>query len=86
MPPDTGPDGLSPDCLSSPQAACSRSATTADARAAPAGAERHGLIGMRERVAAVGGELTVGPGGRGWVVRVRLPVHYAASGSAVEIP
>lgn len=44
---------------------------------APAGVERHGLVGMRERVAAVGGELTVGPeGARDWVVRARLPVHH----------
>jgi signal transduction histidine kinase len=37
--------------------------------------DRHGLVGMRERVAAVGGELTVGPEGEhDWVVRLRLPV------------
>lgn len=45
-----------------------RSGTTSDAP------DRHGLIGMRERVTAVGGELTVGPEGeRDWVVRLRLP-------------
>jgi signal transduction histidine kinase len=41
---------------------------------APAG---HGLIGMRERVAACGGELTTGPGGAGGAgfhVQARLPV------------
>jgi signal transduction histidine kinase len=41
-----------------------------------AGSERHGLVGMRERVAAVGGRLTVGPEGeRDWVVRVWLPAQ-----------
>ena len=35
----------------------------------------HGLIGMRERVAACGGELRVGPAhGGGWRVRARFPV------------
>ncbi|WP_322919244.1 sensor histidine kinase [Nocardioides renjunii] len=33
---------------------------------------RHGLIGMRERVAAVGGTLTAGREGDEWVVRARL--------------
>ncbi len=42
-------------------------------------AERHGLVGMRERVAAVGGELTAGPEGeRDWVVRMHLPVGDSA--------
>lgn len=38
--------------------------------------ERHGLDGMRERAATVGGDLTVGPErGRDWVVRLQLPTQ-----------
>jgi signal transduction histidine kinase len=49
-----------------------------------AGSERHGLVGMRERVAAVGGRLTVGPEGeRNWAVRVWLPAQRE---SVVEVP
>lgn len=33
-----------------------------------------GLLNMRERAAAVGGELTAGPAGEGWLVRAELPV------------
>ncbi|WP_406735167.1 sensor histidine kinase [Streptomyces sp. NBC_01108] len=39
------------------------------------GARGHGLLGMRERVAAVGGELRAGPApGGGFLVEARLPV------------
>jgi len=38
----------------------------------------HGLIGMRERVALFGGELTISPrAGRGYEVRARLPLEEA---------
>ena len=49
--------------------------------AAPASGEGgHGLVGMRERVAAVGGQLDAGPGqDGGWRVRAELP----AGGHAV---
>ncbi|WP_131741353.1 sensor histidine kinase [Actinomadura roseirufa] len=33
----------------------------------------HGLVGMRERVTMLGGELTTGPAGAGWSVVARLP-------------
>lgn len=33
----------------------------------------HGLTGLRERVSIVGGEVTAGPVGDGWVVRACLP-------------
>lgn len=33
-----------------------------------------GLVGLAERVSALGGELTARPGARGWEVRARLPV------------
>ncbi|GAA2299779.1 histidine kinase [Nonomuraea roseoviolacea subsp. roseoviolacea] len=36
--------------------------------------ERHGLIGMRERVSALGGSLTVGPVPDGFAVRAEIPV------------
>ena len=34
----------------------------------------HGIVGMRERVEVLGGELEVGPYGSGWRVSTRLPV------------
>jgi signal transduction histidine kinase len=40
---------------------------------------RYGLIGMRERAAALGGELTAGPTAEGWRVSCRLPVSAEAS-------
>ncbi len=44
------------------------------AASAPVPAAGHGLLGMRERAAAVGGELTTGPaGGGGFAVTARLP-------------
>jgi signal transduction histidine kinase len=43
----------------------------------PAGSERpsYGLIGMRERATALGGEFTAGPTSDGWLVRCRLPLE-----------
>ncbi|GLY65950.1 sensor histidine kinase [Amycolatopsis taiwanensis] len=42
--------------------------------AAPVGDCGHGLSTMRERAGLVGGTLTAGPGGRGWLVRAEFPV------------
>jgi signal transduction histidine kinase len=38
---------------------------------------RYGLIGMQERAAALGGELTAGPTPDGWLVSCRLPMDVA---------
>ncbi len=38
----------------------------------------HGIVGMRERVEVLGGELTAGPSGTGWLVRTELPLGSAA--------
>jgi signal transduction histidine kinase len=49
--------------------------------AVPAGGG-HGLTGMRERVAVLGGELEAGPTGTGWRVRTVLPPSVAAESAA----
>ena len=52
--------------------------TTGPTAAAPAGEPRrasYGLIGMRERAAALGGELTAGPTPDGWLVTCTLPLE-----------
>jgi signal transduction histidine kinase len=38
---------------------------------------RYGLVGMRERMTAVGGDLDVGPMPAGWIVRCRAPLTPA---------
>jgi signal transduction histidine kinase len=54
---------------------------TADSRAVPGrgpGADAGpglGVISMRERAESVGGSCEAGPGGRGWLVRARLPLN-----------
>jgi signal transduction histidine kinase len=54
----------------------------------PRGAGGYGLVGLRERVASLGGELTGGPGAAGdggsapWVVECHLPVPGVARGPA----
>ena len=43
-------------------------------QASSAGGSGHGLVGMRERVTAVGGRFTAGPGPAGWfTVRAEIP-------------
>ena len=38
---------------------------------------QYGLVGMRERASALGGELTAGPTAGGWLVSCRLPLERA---------
>jgi signal transduction histidine kinase len=52
--------------------------TTGPTVAGPAGEPerpRYGLVGMRERATALGGELTAGPTPAGWRVSCRLPLE-----------
>jgi signal transduction histidine kinase len=54
----------------------------------PAEPERphYGLIGMRERAAALGGELAAGPTPEGWRVSCRLPLQADDNPAAGSIP
>ena len=51
---------------------------------APGSSEHHfGLVGMRERARAIGGDLEAGPTADGWRVEARLPAgvgEHRASG------
>ena len=62
--------------------------TTGATSARPAGeAERHGygLIGMRERATALGGDFAAGPTPEGWRVSCRLPLDTAGPVPAGEV-
>ncbi|MBW3536767.1 MAG: sensor histidine kinase [Actinobacteria bacterium] len=50
------------------------------AKDATARTDGHGILGMRERLATVGGAVTAGPGpeGRGWQVHAEIPLLTAA--------
>ena len=46
---------------------------TVDSAGPPAEGSGSGVLSMRERAQSLGGSLTAGPGGRGWLVRACLP-------------
>lgn len=48
-----------------------------DSAGDPGAGQGLGVVGMRERVALLGGELDAGPGGRGWLVTASLPLRTA---------
>ena len=54
---------------------------TADSRTVPGKTASAGLgvLSMRERAESVGGSCEAGPGGRGWLVRARLPLTGGTS-------
>jgi glucose-6-phosphate-specific signal transduction histidine kinase len=41
---------------------------------------RYGVVGMRERAGALGGELTAGPTVEGWRVSAQIPLRSAHEG------
>jgi signal transduction histidine kinase len=47
---------------------------------------RYGLIGMRERATALGGEFAAGPTRNGWRVTARLPLEAKDEAAAVDAP
>lgn len=53
------------------------------ARASRADGTGYGLLGMRERVEAVGGTLLAGPDAADWLVRCTLPLDAHAPGAAI---
>jgi two-component system sensor histidine kinase UhpB len=58
------------------EAAVLRIADNGAAAERPGGRPRFGLTGMRERIAALGGELVIDPGtGQGWTVTARVPLR-----------
>ncbi len=67
-------------CATGPTSSRSRSSTTAGTNGGPASASGGlGLIGMRERAALHGGQLSAGPAaGGGFAVRVKLPTPEGA--------
>jgi signal transduction histidine kinase len=78
---DDGPAGPRP-AVTRPAAAAQADGTVPPSGSARAGGG-HGLIGMRERVALFGGELTAGPGPAGFRVAARL--HTAEADDAPAI-
>ncbi|WP_344419808.1 sensor histidine kinase [Amycolatopsis minnesotensis] len=52
---------------------------TDDGTPAEQGTEGHGLVGLTERVSAVGGTLAAGPVARGWQVTALLPVKGSSA-------
>jgi signal transduction histidine kinase len=50
------------------------------------GRPHYGLLGMRERATALGGELTAGPSQNGWRVTCRLPLRTAEKGLQADGP
>jgi signal transduction histidine kinase len=60
------------------------SGPTNAARAAESETRQYGLIGMRERATALGGEFTAGPTPEGWRVACALPLTAGERGSRQE--
>jgi signal transduction histidine kinase len=59
---------------------------TAPNRVAADGRPRYGIVGMSERMAAVGGTIDVGPTAAGWVVRAAVPLRDRASRNVESAP
>ena len=56
-----------------------RAELSVDSAGSPTGGRGMGLITMRERAEAVGGNCEAGPGGTGWRVRASLPISRGAA-------